>query len=109
MLAYMAYWLKYNDGKQTILDSFERRQRNREVLEALPDDMEALKKQNTEYKRMISLLMEHTGMGAPDEEIDVYEKEASDDETKLLDAENFEASVERDHVDYSCGFQDVSV
>jgi len=58
-LGYTIYWCNFQDGKQKMVVKFARRQRKKDALDSLPDDMEHL-------KRKVNVLMDFTG--AVDEE-----------------------------------------
>lgn len=60
-LAYLAYWCRFRDGKQKMIEGLRERQRKNEAIKALPDDRAAIKR-----KIQIQILMVHTG--APDDE-----------------------------------------
>merc|ERR1712226_480655 len=73
-LAYMAYWCKYQEGREKCIGCMEDRERKRVAIQELPDDMEFL-------KARVAALTDHTGMVVEDdeEEKDV-EKEAAEEE-----------------------------
>jgi sodium-dependent phosphate cotransporter len=60
-LFYTGYWCRFKDGQEKVATCFANRQRKRETLQNLPDDMEYLKSQ-------ILALKEHTGLGEDDAE-----------------------------------------
>merc|ERR1712179_583014 len=72
LLAYMAYWCKYQEGREKCIGCME--ERKRVAIQELPDDMEFL-------KARVAALTDHTGMVVEDdeEEKDV-EKEAAEEE-----------------------------
>lgn len=56
---YTGYWCRFKDGRHKVTQCFSERQRHREAVQCLPDDMEFL-------KAKITALAEHTGL--PEEE-----------------------------------------
>jgi len=67
-LLYFGYWCRFKDGREHMADCFRERQRRRETIESLPEDMEFL-------KARIAALSDHTGMPEPEDDI---EDEAAD-------------------------------
>jgi sodium-dependent phosphate cotransporter len=78
-LGYTGYWCHFKDGKHKITQCFAERQRRREVMESLPDDMEYL-------KAKITALVDHTGLPEEEEDIDV-EAEAEATKTDSVEKE----------------------
>lgn len=60
---YMGYWCKFKEGREKMADCFRERQRRRETIESLPEDMEFL-------KARIAALSDHTGMPEPEDDIE---------------------------------------
>ena len=86
-LLYTGYWCRYKEGKEKLSTCFAARQRKRETMETLPDDIEYLKSQ-------IIALREHTGLG--DENDDA---EAQEGNAVVVDKDDGQGSVDTDDVD----------
>jgi sodium-dependent phosphate cotransporter len=84
-LLYTGYWCRYKDGQEKLTTCFSKRQRVRETMESLPDDMEYL-------KAKVSSLIDHTGL--PDEEEPEVEVKADDAAIDTKDDENATANDE---------------
>merc|ERR1712179_577819 len=80
LLAYMAYWCKYQEGREKCIGCMEDRERKRVAIKELPDDKEFL-------KARVAALSEHTGLPV-EEEDEAGEKGAEEEVTP-----NFEMLV----------------
>lgn len=66
MIAYGVFWWFKRDGREKCVNCLKDRQRRKDAEQALPDDMEFLKKE-------VTRLREHTGLGEDEEEGDEEE------------------------------------
>ncbi|CAB9515344.1 Sodium-dependent phosphate transport protein 2B [Seminavis robusta] len=87
-LLYLGFWCKFREGRRRMGDCFRLRERRRETMDTLPDDMEFL-------KARVSALIDHTGM--PDEEAEV--PVVTDDESPMekMDSARFSSSDDIDN------------
>ena len=74
LLAYLAYWCVYQDGREKCTACLMARERKRTTIQDLPDDMDFL-------KARVAALTEHTGLVVEDEEEDA--KDAGEDEEEV--------------------------
>merc|ERR1712228_467359 len=76
-LIYLGYWCKFKNGREQMADCFRTRQRRRETMESLPEDMEFL-------KARVAALADHTGM--PEDDIDVEDTAAASEMNAKADS-----------------------
>ena len=73
LLAYLAYWCVYQDGREKCTACLMARERKRTTMQELPDDMEFL-------KARVAALTEHTGLVVEEDEEEPAKEGAEDEE-----------------------------
>ena len=88
-ILYLGYWCRFKNGRESMATCFRNRERRRETMETLPEDMEYL-------KARIAALSDHTGLPEPEEDI---EEEAGEKEDVVSDdPEKVDANTSDDEI-----------
>jgi sodium-dependent phosphate cotransporter len=83
---YTGYWCHFKQGKEKMSQCFQERQRHREAVHALPDDMEFL-------KAKITALVDHTGLPEEEQDKDIEADIAKSVESQKRDTDDDEGDI----------------